>query len=142
MNNFHEKKRTCFALSTLPSLEEGHASYYQSPSVHPGGTALWGEVHRCLTLCYDSACSLAETSHLFHSQTETTKQTTLRNMLDSDGSVHLETNGQTFTYLGKKRACLVLPTNFRVDLSHTSRPVQRRWRVFVFFFSLCSPLLS
>jgi hypothetical protein len=59
-----------------------------------------GEVHRCLTthrtLCYDSACSLAETSHLFHSQTETTKQTTLHNMLDSDGSVHLETNGQTF----------------------------------------------
>jgi hypothetical protein len=107
MNNFHEKKRTCFALSTLPSLEEGHASYYQSPSVHPGGTALWGEVHRCLTLCYDSACSLAETSHLFHSQTEPTKQTTLRNMLDSDGSVHLETNGQTFTYLEKKRACLV-----------------------------------
>jgi hypothetical protein len=41
--------------------------------------------HRCLTthrtLCYDSACSLAETSHLFHSQTKTTKQTTLDNML-------------------------------------------------------------
>jgi hypothetical protein len=51
---------------------------------------------RCLTMCNDSACSLAETSHLFHSQTETTKQTTLHNMLDSDGSVHLETNGQTF----------------------------------------------
>jgi hypothetical protein len=34
-----------------------------------------------------------------HSQTEPTKQTTLHNMLDSDGSVHLETNGQTFIYL-------------------------------------------
>jgi hypothetical protein len=41
---------------------------------------------------YDSACSLAETSHPFRSQTETTKQTALHNMLDSDGSAHLETN--------------------------------------------------
>jgi hypothetical protein len=29
----------------------------------------------------NSACSLAETSHLFHSQTETTKQTTPHNMI-------------------------------------------------------------
>jgi hypothetical protein len=87
--------------------------------------ALWGEVHRCLTthrtLCYDSACSLAETSHLFHSQTETTKQTTLHNMLDPDGFVHLETNGQTFIYL------LQSLWTFASDSCHLLANVLRLW---------------
>jgi hypothetical protein len=73
------------------------------------------------TLCYDSACSLAETSHIFHSQTETTKQTTLQNMLDSDGSVHLETNGQTFIYLLQSLG------TFASDSCHLLANVLRLW---------------
>jgi hypothetical protein len=51
-----------------------------------------------------------------NSQTETTKQTTLHYMLDSDGSVHLETNGLSSIPLN-----LRLRLSLEADTTHLSR---------------------